>query len=362
MKYELDIHGQMIMEEYHEAYPVFEKMRDIVTEKLSQLIEESGIYVTAIETRVKKEGSLAGKLELKGRKYATLENITDILGARIVAFYTDDVDKIAALVERMFVVDWEHSVDKRRILDLDKFGYLSLHYICRIPRTLYHDEQTPDINRYPFEIQMRTALQHVWATMYHDTGYKSAAGIGVPKEHLRNMNRLAGLLELADEQFSRIRKEITDYRRHVQALVANGNFDEVELNGDSFSNYIELQPFKNLIDRIASINQAEVYQDSYRPYLKVLQNMKFKTLGDLERMRQNSEERAYQLALHQLAGTDLDIVAGTLALQNLCIVHIVQSGGGTLALKQFYDDLNGKNSYNESRAQHSYEQATLIIR
>lgn len=362
MNYELDFHCQMIMDEYHEKLPMIERLNDVVGRLLHEMIDNSGIYVTAIETRVKKEQSLFGKLELKGRKYNCLEDITDILGARIIAFYTDDVDKISAFVERMFNVDWGKSVDKRKILELDKFGYMSLHYICRIPKSLYCDNDYPELNQFPFEIQMRTALQHVWATMHHDTGYKSASGIEVPKEHLRSLNRLAGLLELADEQFSRIRSEIIDYRRHVQALVSDGNFDAVELNGDSFTNYLELNPFKALIERISSINQAEIYHDSFRPYLKVLQRLGFKTLGDVEKMRLDCTEYAYQLALHQLAVTDLDIVASTLALQNLCVVHIVKEGGDEHSLKIFYESLNGSNNYNEDRAKRTLEEVQQVLR
>ena len=208
MEYELDLHCQMILDEYREELAIFEKMKEIVRAQLKKCVADNNIYVIAIESRIKTENSLAGKLELKGHKYKTLSDITDILGTRVITFYSEEVDKISALIDKVFEIDWENSVDKRKALDLDQFGYMSLHYICRIPKSLYYDAEHPEINDFRFEIQMRTALQHVWATMYHDTGYKS--GIEVPKEHLRNMNRLAGMLELADEQFSRIRKEITD--------------------------------------------------------------------------------------------------------------------------------------------------------
>ena len=211
----LDLHCQMILDEYLENLEIFDKMKNLVEDTLHKLVSDNGLYVNAIEARIKTEDSLTGKLERKGHKYKTLDDITDILGARVITFYTDEVDKIAALVEKNFDVDWNNSVDKRKLLDLDRFGYQSLHYICRIPQSLFADPEHPEINSYRFEIQMRTALQHVWATINHDTGYKS--GIEIPKEHLRNINRIAGMLELADEQFSRIRMEISEYRRNVQA-------------------------------------------------------------------------------------------------------------------------------------------------
>ena len=356
--YGLDLHCQMILDEYRENCSAFEKLQSVVRELLEKMVPDNGIYVTAIESRVKSEASLAGKLERKGHKYNFLSDITDILGARVVAFYTEEVDKIAVLVEKAFDVDWENSVDKRKMSELDKFGYMSLHYICKIPRELYFDPEFPQLNEFPFEIQMRTALQHVWAVLDHDTGYKS--GVEVPKEHLRNINRLAGLLELADEQFSRIRNEITEYRRQVQALVASGNFDEVKLDGDTFRSYLELNPFKKLINKIASVNQAEIYHDTMMPYLQVLINMGMKTLGDVEKMHKTFFEAAYQLALHQLTGTDLDIIAQSLALQNLCAVYIVKNGGGELDLVKMFDVLNGTNNYNSSRAKRTLEEIEKI--
>jgi len=358
MEYELDLHCQMILDEYRENRKIFEKMEEIVRAQLEKCVADNNIYVNAIEARIKAEKSLAGKLELKGHKYKTLSDITDILGTRVITFYSEEVDKISALIDKIFEIDWENSVDKRKALDLDRFGYMSLHFICRIPKSLYYDAEHSEINDFRFEIQMRTALQHVWATMYHDTGYKS--GIEVPKEHLRNMNRLAGMLELADEQFSRIRKEINDYRRNVQSLVVDGNFDEVPLDSDTFRSYLTMKPFKKLIDKIATINQAEIYEDNLMRYVTTLLKMNFRTLGDLQRLIKDCSDDAYKLALHQLSSTDLDILALSVALQNLCLVYIIKKGGGEVGLRMFYDAVFGQSVYNEERAHRTFEQISKI--
>ena len=354
----LDIHCEMILDEYREKLPVYEKMKPVVLNLLRTCIDNNHIIVSGIEARVKTEKSLCGKLELKGYKYHSLEDITDILGARIITFYSDEVDIISALAEKLFDIDWDNSVDKRKMLEIDRFGYVSLHYVCRIPETLYKDLELPQLNKIRFELQMRSTLQHVWANMYHDMGYKS--DVEVPIEYQRNMSRLAGMLELADEQFSRIRKEINNYRRNVQSLVASGNFDEVPLNGDTFRSFLELRPFRHLADKIASINQGEVYEDSLMPYYNVLIHMDMKTIGDIVRMINENTESAYQLALLQLAGTGLDIVAYSVALQNLCIVTILKKGYGEAGLVHFFDALYGENDYHKQRAQRIYGQTQKI--
>lgn len=353
--YGLDLHCTMILEEYRQMRPVFERMHDIVRSALEKSVKDNNLYVTAIESRLKEEKSLAGKLELKGAKYNSLGDITDILGARVITFYSDEVDKISALVDRIFDIDWNNSVDKRKMHQLNSFGYNSLHYVCRIPKTMFFDPAMPELNEYRFEIQMRSALQHVWATIDHDTGYKS--GVEVPRDYLRNLNRLAGMLELVDEQFCQIRTDINNYRREVQSLVASGKFDEVSLDGDSFKSYLRLKPFDKLTKRIAAINQAEVHESSSLPYLEILKDFNFTTLGDVERFIKENSDDAYQLAVYQIGNTDLDIIASTVAIQDLCIVHILKKDGGVHGLKHMFDVLGGESEYNRDRAQRIMESA-----
>lgn len=345
----------LIMEEYRSNRKIFEKMQEVVRDVLKKSLAENHIYINAIECRVKEEKSLAGKLELKGEKYHSLKDITDILGARVITFYSDEVDKIAALVSQVFDVDWDESIDKRKMHELHSFGYSSLHYICRIPKHTYYNPEIPDLNDFRFEIQMRTALQHVWAVLDHDTGYKS--GLEVPKEYLRNLNRLAGMLELVDEQFCVIRSGINDYRRRVQSLVHSGKFEEVSLDGDSFQNYLNLRPFDALNKRIASINQAEIHESSLLIYLKIFKMLRFRTLGDIEKMIHEDSDDAFQLVASQLANTDLDIINSSLAVISLVEVYVLKRGAGVVGLTSVFDELYGHSESNKKRAEHLYEHA-----
>ena len=342
--YKLDAHGQAILEEYRQQRPVFAKMQETIPAQVRALFDEAGIVVASIESRVKEEKSLAGKLELKGAKYGSLADITDIFGMRIITFYIDDVDKVASVVERLFEVDWDNSVDKRKLHEVDRFGYMSLHYICRHPDFPFR-----------FEVQMRTILQHAWANMNHDTGYKT--DVEVPKEYMRNMNRLAGMLELVDEQFSRIRTEINDYRRQVQSLVASGHLEEVPLDGDSFRSFLNLGPFDALNRRIASVNQAEIQEVSLMSYLSVFKLLGFKTLGDIADLIRDNADAAYQLACYQISLTDLDILASSVGPQNLCIAYLLKKGSGRAGIRLMLDALNGESESNDMMAEYIVEQA-----
>ena len=343
----LDAHGEMLMQQYNELRPTLEQLSEKAYDLLRHALRKQGIYVTAIEHRVKTEKSLAGKLELKGAKYKSIDDITDLVGLRVITFYTDEVDKVAAIAKRIFDIDWKESVDKRKLHQLDAFGYNSLHYICRLP------EGGPR-----FELQMRTALQHVWSTIEHDTGYKG--DVKIPREYRRQFSRLAGMLELVDDEFSRLRLLLTDYRRQIQSLVKSGQLDEVSLSTDSFRSYLELHPFDRLNRRIAAVNQAEIYPVSMMSFLPLLESFGMETLGDVQNFIDGNSDEAYQLALSQLAITDLDILSSSAALQYLCLVYVLKRGEGREGLKAIYDTINGESDANGMLADMMLEQAKTL--
>ena len=357
-QYKLDLHGEALLEEYRQQMPLYKQLQQVVMQELNELIRKSGIECNSSESRIKGEESLVGKLERKGSKYATINDITDIFGARIITFYNEDVDRIASMAEQLFDVDWVNSVDKRQMHRFDSFGYNSLHYICQLPQELCDRLHTPELRKLRFELQMRTALQHVWSAIQHDIGYKSE--IETPAEYHRSLSRLAGMLELADNEFSRIRSAISDYRRRMQTLVTNGQLSEVMLDIDTFRSYLGLHPFDKLNKKIAAITQAELHEAPMRPYLAALRHMGMRTLGDVERLMRDNFDDAYQLALFQLGSTDIDILAETIGLQNLCIVHLLKTGGGKLALVMLFDTVNGKMPQNEILATMVMEQASRL--
>lgn len=337
----------MILQEYQEHLPQFQEAEKRQMEAIRDYLSKAGIRIAGLESRIKTESSLTGKLILKGSKYKSLADITDILGFRVITFYPDDVDKVASVIDRYYEVDWDNSVDKRKLHDIDSFGYLSLHYVCRMPDMPYR-----------MEIQMRTLMQHAWANMYHDIGYKS--GVEIPKEYIRNMNRLAGMLELVDAEFSRIRMEVTDYRRRMQALVASGNLDDAQLDGETFKSYLDLDPFGQLNRRIAALNQAEIQEVELMLYLPVFKALLCKTLGDVDRMIKEYSEGAYQIACYQMGLTDLDIVASSIGPQNLCIAYILKNGGGKIGLVRLFNKLLGESESNEMMAEVLMEQAQSL--
>ena len=346
----LDPHGEMLMQQYRELVPTLEQLAKNAYDLLRRALREQGIYVTAFEYRVKTEQSLAGKLERKGAKYKSISDITDLVGLRVITFYTDEVDKVAVIAKRVFDIDWQESVDKRKLHQLDSFGYNSLHYICRLKDKAFENIR--------FELQMRTALQHVWSTIEHATGYKGE--VKIPREYKRQFSRLAGMLELVDDEFSRLRIVLTDYRRQVQTLVKSGQLDEVSLSGDSFRSYLDLKPFDRLNRRIAAVNQAEIYPVSLMNYLPLLEKFGMETLGDVQQFIDENSDDAYQLAVSQLAVTDLDILSSGAALQYLSLVYVLKHDGGRDGLKSVYDAINGEDDANSRLADMMLEQAETL--
>ena len=95
-------------------------------------------------------------------------------------------------------------------------------------------------------------------------------------------------------------------------------------------------------------------------YLPVLESFGMETLGQVQRFIDENSEDAHQLALSQLAITDLDILSSNTALQYLCLVYVLKHDGGRDGLKSLYDLINGENDANGVVADMMMEQAKTL--
>lgn len=182
-------------------------------EQLQKILPSDPLHIQSLTVRVKEEASLREKLRRPDATYGRLLDITDLIGIRVVTYFEDSILDIAKLIEAEFAIDFDHSVDKRQHSDASQFGYRSLHYICALDPGLAHD-LPQNLQGMKFEIQIRTVLQHAWAEIEHDLGYKSP--LGLPPRMRRKFSQIASLLEIADEEFVKIKSEIALYQEKLR--------------------------------------------------------------------------------------------------------------------------------------------------
>ncbi len=157
-----------------------------------------------VEARPKSIASFAGKALRKRAKYADpLAGFTDLCGARVIAPTRAEVAALSAWIEDEFEISRQDSDDASARLGPVSFGYGSMHYIVSLrPGAALSVEIPEEIYGLKAEIQVRTMLQHVWATLAHRLSYKS--DLDLPPYWQREFAMLAAELENAENAMGRI--------------------------------------------------------------------------------------------------------------------------------------------------------------
>ncbi|KVA34424.1 hypothetical protein WI44_00345 [Burkholderia cepacia] len=226
----------LILGDYELNESLYKKFCESVEGLIRQMLADRDIKCVDVDARVKTKGSLQRKITRKGEgKYKSIRDITDVCGVRIIVYFEDDVDRVSKLVESEFSIDKNNSVDKYDDLEPDQFGYRSVHHIISF------DERRRDLPEYKAyadckaELQVRSVLQHAWAEIEHDRGYKTSSE--VPAVVKRRFSRLAGLLELADQEFMAIRDSLEAYSKSLPEKIES-NPAVVMLDAESLVAYV----------------------------------------------------------------------------------------------------------------------------
>ncbi len=206
---------------------------------LRRILDDSRLMIHSITSRVKSRESLAKKLARPDREYRDVLDVTDLIAFRIITYSEDLIDEVARLIESHYDVDFANSVNKLHQDDSSKFGYRSLHYVCRSSQVG---------GKFRFEIQIRTILQHTWAEIEHDIGYK--AGEQLPREFRRRFSQIAGLLEIADREFASVRIDLKRYETKLRTADFEG--ERIELNQLSLKSILEKDEIRKLDEDVAS--------------------------------------------------------------------------------------------------------------
>ncbi|MBR7958718.1 hypothetical protein KDW78_33020 [Burkholderia cenocepacia] len=235
-----------ILREYDAKSTLYAAYGQKLGDLIRELLDEEGISFHSVAFRCKEKGSLDKKLNKQGATYAQLSDVTDVCGLRVITYFEDEVKKVSKILEKEFLVDEINSSDKAESLDPDRFGYLSVHYVVSNGEERNRLTEYKRFDGIKAEIQVRSILQHAWAEIEHDLGYKSRNGI--PRTVRRRFSRLAGLLELADQEFRTIRDELESYSSEVLGSIESAPAD-VDLNAVSLKALVDSSELVKRLDQ-----------------------------------------------------------------------------------------------------------------
>lgn len=246
----------MNLEQSVEAYKVIRPNYVLLTNKvqalLTELLKLNHIKFHLIDGRAKTVESFQEKIRRPNKSYSDpLQELSDLSGVRVIVYYHDDVEKVAEVLATEFEVVEKEISHQASEYNPEEFGYISLHYIVKVRPERAELAEWKPYKDLLVEIQIRTVLQHSWASISHALQYKNESD--VPKPLRRKLNRLAGLFELADEQFIDIRQESDIAKQKATADIKAGNH-QIAINPITLREFLtNWQPMAEIKDFMISV-------------------------------------------------------------------------------------------------------------
>ncbi|MFC7492566.1 MULTISPECIES: GTP pyrophosphokinase [unclassified Knoellia] len=201
---------QQAIRRYAQQQPELRQATDQFVAMVTAMLDDAGINYVSVTGRAKSVASFAGKASQTegGVPVYTdpLTEITDQIGVRVVTYLQGDVAAVADLLAGEFSVLDDRDLGQETAKQ-GRFGYSSRHLLVTL------DDEGGDpayghLRGRSASVQVRTILQHAWAEFEHDVRYKGS----VPAEDVSDLDRrftlAAGLLELADREFTAIRDRL----------------------------------------------------------------------------------------------------------------------------------------------------------
>ena len=201
---------RLAVQAFADLQPLLREATDAFVALVTTLLDDAGINYLSVTGRTKSVASFAAKADrnLDGTPLYPdpLEEITDQIGLRVITYLHSDVTAVADLLgDQLSVLD-DRDMGQETASE-GRFGYASRHLLVA-PGAARTAPAYDSLRGRRAQVQVRTVLQHAWAEFEHAIRYKGT----IPEEHGPDLDRrftlAAGLLELADREFTMIRDRL----------------------------------------------------------------------------------------------------------------------------------------------------------
>ncbi|MDL0109452.1 hypothetical protein NYG95_06250 [Campylobacter felis] len=232
----IKFNSKEVLEQYKKDVSIYKSFESILRAYIDALIDKAvkegklDKNVAETQSRTKTPESFEGKINRddKRLKYSNpLKEVTDLVGVKILLTSIKDSQIVYEILraELREQIDEENSIDKTQELrEQRKFGYLGKHLVISYSPKMLNvvSKQDLDINEEKLEglkaeIQIKTLLQHVWAEVEHKARYKAGEELSADKK--RYFDRLAALIEVADDLFKDLIDESERINQEAQAII-----------------------------------------------------------------------------------------------------------------------------------------------
>ena len=194
------------IEKFEEVRQVYKEFARFIDTILNEAVDSLKI-LAIVQARAKSIVSFSNKIINKDKYKNPLTDMTDLCGARVIVHFQSQVEKVCTFIKENFVIDEANSLDQKSRLQVNEFGYRSIHYIISIKKdSILGIPVDEKFKKLKAEIQVRTLAEHVWADISHDRIYKT--DLNIPDEWKREAARLSAMLENADREFAGMASEI----------------------------------------------------------------------------------------------------------------------------------------------------------
>ncbi|MBF0164888.1 MAG: hypothetical protein HQM01_10375 [Magnetococcales bacterium] len=170
---------------------------------IKEFIVPDGPKIHSIVGRIKEKESLVEKLNHPRVPYATLSDVPDIAGIRIITYFEEEVQLISEIIRREFNVFASPEHPKAQTVDPNRFGYTSTNLQVGLLDNRLELIEYRRFRGFLVELQIRSVLQHAWLEINKHLGFQTREHC--PPARQREYARVTALFELADLELNQIK-------------------------------------------------------------------------------------------------------------------------------------------------------------